>query len=174
MSRFRPTQVLEDVLALSGHKLDQKAVSCEKEFLTDKEIFAVESEIRQVFWNLLNNSLDAVSRGGHINVRISDANVNTTGPGVRITIADNGQGIGSEHLAHIFEPFFTTKQTGNGLGLWVTSEIVKKRGGSIRVRSRTDSSKNCGTVFSIVLPLAGTAAFEDAPQNSERQEKERA
>lgn len=41
---FRPTQVLEDVLALFGHKLDRKAASCEKKFFTDKEIFAVESE----------------------------------------------------------------------------------------------------------------------------------
>jgi len=68
---------------------------------------------------------------------------------VRLTIADNGTGIDPEHRKHIFEPFFTTKQSvGTGLGLWVTSEIVKKHSGLIRVRSQ----KGRGTVFSVFFP----------------------
>jgi signal transduction histidine kinase len=76
-------------------------------------------------------------------------------------------------LHRIFEPFVTTKgETGTGLGLWVTAEIVHKLSGSIRVRSRTASRPNeqahsqpaphqpkIRTVFSVFLP----ACREEAP-----------
>jgi signal transduction histidine kinase len=74
-------------------------------------------------------------------------------PSVRVTIADNGVGIRASAREHIFEPFFTTKGTvGNGLGLWVTSQIVDKHSGTIRVRSSTGGAHR-GTSFSVVLPV---------------------
>ena len=74
---------------------------------------------------------------------------------MRITIADTGLGIPSQYLDSIFEPFFTTKKdSGTGLGLWVSRELVQKHGGTLRVRSRT-SSPGCGTLFSIFLPQNG-------------------
>jgi len=67
-----------------------------------------------------------------------------------MTIADNGEGIAAENLKEIFEPFFTTKQSiGTGLGLWVTSELVKKHDGRLRLRSRLGK----GTVVMIWLPI---------------------
>jgi signal transduction histidine kinase len=81
---------------------------------------------------------------------------------VRITVADTGYGIPPEHLESIFEPFFTTKKdTGTGLGLWVSRELVLKHGGSLRVRSRT-SNPQCGTVFSIFLPQQGRIQATDS------------
>jgi signal transduction histidine kinase len=68
-----------------------------------------------------------------------------------VTVADNGCGIGRERKLHLFEAFHTTKETGNGLGLWVSQEVVKKHHGSIRVRSRSGPGQT-GTVFSIFLP----------------------
>jgi signal transduction histidine kinase len=71
---------------------------------------------------------------------------------VRLSFADTGSGISRENLQHIFEPFFTTKEAfGTGLGLWVTNDIVRRHGGKLRVRSRAGQ----GTVFSVMLPLAG-------------------
>jgi signal transduction histidine kinase len=71
---------------------------------------------------------------------------------IRVTIGDTGSGIPREVLPSIFEPFVTTKgETGTGLGLWVTSEIVKKNGWRIRVRSSRDPRRS-GTVFSLVIP----------------------
>jgi signal transduction histidine kinase len=74
------------------------------------------------------------------------------GPGVRITVADNGHGIATPSAGILFEPFFTTKENGNGLGLWVVSELVKKHRGSIRVRSRTTPGSPTGTAFCVFLP----------------------
>ncbi len=152
VTRFRPTEVLESVLALFERKLRNKEVVCEQDYMTDSEISGVENEIRQVFWNLLNNSLEAVPPNGCISVRVSPNLRALDLPGVRITVADNGHGIAADHIPHLFEPFFTTKDTGNGLGLWVVSEIVNKHGGSIRVRSRAAPREPTGTIFSIFLP----------------------
>ncbi|HWF67277.1 MAG TPA: ATP-binding protein [Acidobacteriaceae bacterium] len=75
-----------------------------------------------------------------------------TKAGIRITVADNGNGIPQHVQEHVFEPFFTTKQdTGTGLGLWVSKELIEKQGGRLRVHSSI-SGTSTGTVFSIYLP----------------------
>jgi PAS domain S-box-containing protein len=151
-SQFRPTEVLETVLPLTHRKFIDKDAVLQKEYRHDAEVWGVASEIRQVFWNLLVNSIDAISRGGMIRVRISRChNPRDERSGVRITFADNGSGIDAPHLVRLFEPFYTTKSNGNGLGLWVAKQIIDNHSGSIRVRSRTDGSQT-GTVFSIFLP----------------------
>jgi len=97
--------------------------------------------------------VDAMADGGSLQVRVATGRDWSSGrPGVRITVADTGSGIPRDHLRQVFEPFYTTKKdTGTGLGLWVSRGIVRKHGGSIRVRSRTEGSAT-GTVFSIFLP----------------------
>jgi signal transduction histidine kinase len=70
---------------------------------------------------------------------------------MRMTIADTGVGIAEEDKARLFAPFFTTKKdVGTGLGLWITKDLLEKKGGHIRVRSR--NSRPSGTVMSIYLP----------------------
>ena len=67
-------------------------------------------------------------------------------------VADTGPGIPESVKSSIFEPFVSTKATrGTGLGLWVSSEIVRKHGGSIRVRSSSKPDLH-GTVFCVFLP----------------------
>ena len=95
--------------------------------------------------------------------------------GVRILVGDSGSGIGPEQFEHLFEPFYTTKKDGGtGLGLWLSLGIVRKHGGSIRVRSRAASGKT-GTVFSIFLPQTveatepeGSAPTDEARLTSHR------
>ena len=152
VSRFRPTALVHSLVELHGHKIRKKKITLETEFLTDAEVTGIETDIRQVLWNLLGNALDAVPLGGKIKVRVSDALTQVGPPGVRITVADNGTGITITNLPHLFEPFFTTKPSGNGLGLWVISEILKRQGGKIWVRSRSRPKGHTGAVFSVFLP----------------------
>ena len=90
-----------------------------------------------------------------------------------MVVADNGTGISAEHFEHLFEPFYTTKKdAGTGLGLWLSLGIVRKHGGSIRVRTRSLAGKS-GTVFSIFLPErieSGGSSTAAGDQNPERQE----
>jgi signal transduction histidine kinase len=92
-------------------------------------------------------------RGGRLRFRISTESAGDDAHRVRLTIADTGSGIPAALLPAIFEPFVTTKgETGTGLGLWVTGEIMRRNGWSIRVRSRSGPCQP-GTAFSITMPL---------------------
>jgi signal transduction histidine kinase len=137
--------VLESALDLLKSKVKSKHAVIEKQWNNDVQVVGIPGELRQVFSNLLANSLDAIQEGGKINLRVT-ANQHR----VRITVADNGKGISTELQQHIFEPFFTTKgTTGTGLGLWVSKEIISKHGGIVQMRSKVQ----CGTVVSVVLRL---------------------
>ena len=108
-------------------------------------------ELRQVFSDLLANSLDAIDEEGIIKLRVSTVASFDGRRCVWVIVADNGKGIGASLRAQVFEPFFTTKGTvGTGLGLWVSKQIIDKHGGTIRVRSSKDGARR-GTVFSVIL-----------------------
>jgi signal transduction histidine kinase len=93
--------------------------------------------------------------GGKLKIRIREARSwnDTRAQGLRLTIADTGTGIRRDLKHKVFEPFFTTKEeTGAGLGLWVSSEIVRKHNGRLAFRSSTDPM-HPGTVFSLFFPF---------------------
>jgi PAS domain S-box-containing protein len=150
--------VLESAVDLLKSRIKAKHAVIEKQWDKDVEITAVTGELRQVFSNLLANSLDAIDERGIIKIRMSSTAFKNGDRCVRVIIADNGKGISADFLPHIFEPFFTTKGTiGTGLGLWVSKQIIDKHGGTIRVRSSGNRARS-GTTFSIVLPIEPSAA----------------
>lgn len=151
--------LLESAVDLLKKKVQTKQAVIEKQWDGDIEIMAVAGELRQVFSNLLANSLDAIGDGGTVKLRISVGNAPINGRrSIRVTVADNGQGIAGPARSHIFEPFYTTKgTTGTGLGLWVSKQVIEKHGGTIRVRSCTSGARQ-GTTFSLVLPLNAAAS----------------
>jgi signal transduction histidine kinase len=115
---------------------------------------AMAGELRQVVVNLVGNALDAMRSGGTLSIRIDRGREYSNGsrPGIRLTIGDSGSGISPEIKSRLFEPFVSSKgDTGTGLGLWVSSEIIRKHGGTIRFKS-SSSPPSTGTVFSIFLP----------------------
>ena len=140
--------VLDSVLDLLRSRIKAKHATVEKRYRGDLRLTAVAGELRQVFSNLLVNSLDAMDEHGVIKLRASGFRSVKSGQRyVRVTVADGGKGIPPDVRARIFDPLFTTKDsTGTGLGLWVSKQIVEKHGGSIRFRSRR------GAVFSVFLP----------------------
>ena len=117
------------------------------------------AELRQVFSNLLINASEATGERGTIVIHVYPS-VRWSGEqerGTRVVIADSGPGVPREIRQHIFEPFFTTKgDKGSGVGLWVSSGIVEKHKGSMRVFSRTGRGV-AGTAFSVFLPRFDTA-----------------
>jgi PAS domain S-box-containing protein len=156
-AHFKPSTIVREVTDFYTSRAISLGVSFIVNAKTDRQVLGSAGELRQILSNLLANSLDACARGSTIRVEASSAidPRDLSRPGVRITIADTGFGIPANHLENIFEPFFTTKKdTGTGLGLWVSRELVEKHGGTLRVRSRT-SNPFRGTVFSIFLPNEG-------------------
>ena len=157
---FRPDVVAREVFDFYSSRAAASRVTLHVNTKTEQQAFGNPGEFRQVLSNLLANSLDACKEGDAICVRVRAA-LSPRSPalsGVRIAVADTGCGIHPEHMERIFEPFFTTKKdTGTGLGLWVSRELIEKRGGSLNVRSSV-SGRRSGTVFSLFLP--GSAPSE--------------
>ena len=143
-------EILDEVLHLFDAKLKNCGVRAERQYKCTTSISAIEGEMRQVISNLMVNSIDAMPQGGTLLLRTVGPVCVDQRPMIILTIADTGTGIADEHKKRIFEPFFTTKKSfGTGLGLWVTSELVKKHDGRLRVRSRIGE----GTVVTIWLPI---------------------
>jgi PAS domain S-box-containing protein len=148
--------LLRTVMALYTGRLLVRNVGVELHLIDVPKVICLEGEIRQVVNNLVRNALDAMSaEGGRLLVRLHpECHPHSRRMGVRMTVADTGEGIAPEIRTRLFEPFQTTKeQTGTGLGLWVTKGIVEKHGGYIRVRSRR--GERHGTVFAVWLPVEG-------------------
>ena len=152
--RCSVAEIIQGLLSLYRVRSEQAHVSIEFQETPAESILCHAGELRQVFANLLTNALDALAQtGGHIRVKVRPGMVWKKGlPGVRVTIADNGQGMDAATRARIYEALFTTKSAvGTGLGLWISSEIVNKHGGTIYVRSQL----GYGTAFTIALPTDG-------------------
>ncbi|HEX4068000.1 MAG TPA: ATP-binding protein [Acidobacteriaceae bacterium] len=150
--------VLRSVLVLYSSRLAAAGVIVESEIeAPSATVLASPGELRQVIANIVGNAIDAMRHGGRLRVRISEEQPSDESARLRLTIADTGSGIPPSLLPTIFEPFVTTKgETGTGLGLWVTGEIIRRNGWTIRVRSHCGPDKS-GTIFSITMPLSSAA-----------------
>lgn len=146
-------EVLEGMLSLFKGRPGAAGILVERQYRTQRTIMAFEADLRQVFANLIGNAMDATSGNGKIIMRVRDAvDYASCSRGVQVLIADNGHGMSEETRKRIFDPFFTTKgSTGTGLGLWVSSEILRNHDATTQVRSSQDAHRH-GTVFSIFFP----------------------
>ena len=157
------------VLNLYCGRLANSGIEVQSRYDTQTRVLCLENDIRQVLNNLIANAFDAMRHGGRLMVRAHDSGgaseVYPEGrQGIRIVIADTGHGMSAQVMTRVFEPFYTTKAlNGTGLGLWISSGIIARHGGSIRIRSSEDS-RHHGTVFSIFLPHVSESEIEAAPQ----------
>jgi signal transduction histidine kinase len=137
---------LETTLTILNHKLKRGVVVQRDYPPAPLLINSFGSELNQVWTNIIDNAIDAMSGKGELRVRAYRED-----PCVVVEIGDNGPGISPEVKAHIFEPFFTTKGVGEGtgLGLDTVQRIVKKHRGNIQVISKPGDTR-----FQVYLPLA--------------------
>lgn len=166
--------LVEDVLTLMGSQAHLYSISIETNMATNLPlIVCVKNQIKQVFMNLMKNSIEAMPQGGTIRIDIRTktdagvsaktvnaetanaanaevANADDVANGLNIIVSDDGPGIPQERLKNLGEPFYTTKARGTGLGLMVTYRIVQRHGGFVRASSELGR----GTRFEIFLPLA--------------------
>jgi PAS domain S-box-containing protein len=156
-SEVSVTRLIDDTIDLLRGKVVLKNIQVHRAWDGEVRVQAVPGELRQVFSNLLSNSLDALPPGGDILIRVK-ALGGPVDPNVRVTFVDSGPGIPAEMHPKIFDPFFSTKgDRGTGLGLWVTKQLVEKHGGSIRMRSRSHPPRT-GTAFAVTLPMCPIAS----------------
>jgi len=129
---------------------------CEPHFAENlPELQLDQSQLSQVFNNLIINACQAMPSGGVLRVTAETVQLSKNdeiplppGEYVRVQFADEGEGIPEEMQGRIFEPYFTTKATGTGLGLATSFSIIKNHGGYITFQS----AKSMGTVFTMFFP----------------------
>lgn len=143
--------LIKDVATLAHQRAKQKGIDFEMHM--DQSLPCIignEAKLKQVFLNLINNALEATPEGGKVS--FSTDLVGTPdmpkSSHVRVVVEDTGEGLSPEQLEHVFEPFYTTKNDGLGLGLSISSEIVKLHGGEIDVKSQ----KKKGAAFTVKIP----------------------
>jgi two-component system NtrC family sensor kinase len=107
-------------------------------------------KLKQVFMNLLINSLNAMPAGGALTISLGVVRGKSLcgALAIEVKIQDTGEGMSRQAQEKIFEPFHTTKDGGMGLGLTISRRIVQQHGGEIRV----ESSMGAGTTFTVSLP----------------------
>jgi signal transduction histidine kinase len=141
---------LETTLTILNHKL-KRGVTVQRNYRgAPLLVNSFGSELNQVWTNIIDNAIDAMSGKGELRVRT----YRDDGCAV-VEIGDNGPGISPEIESHIFEPFFTTKGVGEGtgLGLDTVQRIVRKHRGNIQLNSKPGDTR-----FQVWLPLAEAPA----------------
>ncbi len=161
-------QLLDETIRLIEHRINVKKIKINRNYFEESiKVKADRNLLEQVFMNLLNNGIDAMSKGGEIKIKVKTGKVMHVEDkiGVRTNdyfkigekmivaeIKDNGEGIPENVLPIVFEPFFTTKESGKGtgLGLSLAHLIIDRHQGVINVQSEVDK----GTKFTLKLQPA--------------------
>jgi signal transduction histidine kinase len=138
-------RLLRPALARRGIVLDVGSAPGMRLFSLDP------GQMRQVLVNLITNAVDAVDKGGRIEVRAAPLPDDS---GIVLAVTDNGPGIAPEDHDRVFDPFYTTKFTGTGLGLSVVRSLIEKHGGHVNLTSEPGK----GATFFVVLPEQHEAA----------------
>ncbi|MBL9215720.1 MAG: GHKL domain-containing protein [Opitutaceae bacterium] len=137
-------EVIEDVLRFQAKELDDRGLAVEGELpASTPVIMADRNQLKQVFFNLVKNAMEAMQPGGKLSIR-----VRADDESVFIRIADTGSGIKTEDLARMFSPYHTTKVGGHGLGLMIVQRIMRDHGGHIGIESK----EGVGTVVTLQFP----------------------
>jgi two-component system sensor histidine kinase PilS (NtrC family) len=138
--------LLHQTFALLRHSPEVAANQNIVEEVPDEPLLAEadEGQLKQVFWNLARNALQAMPKGGTLRASVENNSNNR----LRIAFTDTGRGMSPEQVEHLFEPFSSTTG-GTGLGLSIVYQIIRDHGGTINVRSREGE----GTTITVELPL---------------------
>ena len=152
LSPISVQHALDDVLALMAEDANVRNVRIVSHIHPNSlAVMADAAELRQVFVNLVQNAMTALTGGGVVSIEAQPAEAG----GVRIRVSDTGPGISPENLPHIFLPFFSRRVDGSkgmGLGLAVCKAIVERFGGTIEAGNQADG----GAVLTLTLKQAST------------------
>ncbi|PEN47449.1 PAS domain-containing sensor histidine kinase [Bacillus wiedmannii] len=140
-------QIYNNVVSLMNTKAIMTNIQVEL-YADNKDISieCSENQLKQVFINILQNSIEAMPDGGKITIHIKEIN----DEGVIIHVIDEGIGIPEDRIKRLGEPFYSTKEKGTGIGLMLSYKIIESHQGNISIMSEV----GVGTTVTIYLPKA--------------------
>ncbi len=138
------SDVLAEVLRFQQDELADRGIKVEAETPADlPAVMADRNQLKQVFFNLIKNAIEAMAPGGQLKIRPRADDDN-----VYLLFGDSGAGIKQEDLGRLFQPYHTTKAGGHGLGLMIVQRIMREHGGQIGIESK----EGVGTVVTLQFP----------------------
>lgn len=144
LAEVNVVEVIEDVLRFQARELEDRGIRIDGELpASTPVIMADRDQLKQVFFNLVKNAVEAMSPGGRLSVR-----VRADDDSVYVAFADTGSGIKAADMAKLFSPYHTTKQSGHGLGLMIVQRILRDHGGHVGIESK----EGVGTVVTLQFP----------------------
>lgn len=144
----------EEVLDLHRDELQRRQIKLMSDYSVRHPAIRIDAaQIRQVFLNILRNSLDAMPDGGTLTISMLMED-----EFIAFRVADTGAGIAKDHRDRVFDLFYTTKPKGTGLGLAICRKIVQDHGGDISIASEEGK----GTAVTIRLPYRRDADRADS------------
>ncbi|MCY7348063.1 MAG: PAS domain S-box protein [Pyrinomonadaceae bacterium] len=159
VANFTETDVKEaikDTFTLLKHSPDVKETHVLKSDLPEHPVLiaADSTQLKQIFWNLARNAIQAMDAGGTLTVKLQELN----GERIRIVFKDSGRGMSAKQVEQLFEPFSTSTTGGTGLGLSIVYQIVRDHHGTINVRSLEGE----GSTITVELPVEIKIQIADA------------
>ncbi|MBM4152811.1 MAG: PAS domain S-box protein, partial [Kiritimatiellaceae bacterium] len=153
-------RLLDETLELMRHEIENRRILIERKQPEQlPTVPADEVQVKQAFFNLIKNAIQAMDDGGILKISIE-----VTSRFVSICFADNGPGITPENLGAIYEAYHTTKATGSGLGLMIVQRILRDHGGEIEICSMPER----GTEFTLHFPRDDVRmTLLEAPQKAD-------
>jgi PAS domain S-box-containing protein len=137
-------EVLDEVLRFQQDEIADRGISVEAETSSELPvIMADRNQLKQVFFNLVKNAMEAMQPGGCLRIRTK-----VDDDSVYLLIGDNGAGIKQEDLMRLFQPYHTTKAGGHGLGLMIVQRIMREHGGQVGIESK----EGVGTLVTLQFP----------------------
>jgi signal transduction histidine kinase len=154
-------KLIEDTLILIQRDLDANQIKVVKEFALMPRLHCDDRQMKQVFYNLFQNAVQAMPHGGALTIRTYPLE-RADGLYEATAISDTGGGIPLEVLHNIFNPFFSTKDYGTGLGLAIAQRIVSRHYGQIEVNNEMGK----GVTFIVTLPVAKYCLVKEGGQEA--------
>lgn len=137
-------ELLEESLQFQASELEYRGIKVEMEADAESPIVrADKQQVKQVFFNITKNAMEAMKPGGLIRVKVQSDEDR-----VYLRFGDSGSGISQDSLSRVFEPYHTTKKGGTGLGLMIVERIMRGHGGQVGI----DSKEGVGTVVTLEFP----------------------
>ncbi|HIE25818.1 TPA: GAF domain-containing sensor histidine kinase, partial [Candidatus Poribacteria bacterium] len=142
---------IENVLNLLSGRMEKIGVQVIKEYAQEApKILADESQLRQLFLNLMMNSLEAMPQGGKLYIKTYVQRFFSDYSFMCVDIKDTGGGIDEEDIDKVFDPFFTKREGGTGLGLTICRNIVDLHKGSIYINNNKTEK---GVAVTVRFPI---------------------
>ncbi len=133
-------ELVTETIAFMSREIEDRGIFVESEWHDVPRIFGDTTQLKQAFYNVIINAIQAMPKGGLLQIKLTEKSGY-----IMLTFADNGTGIARDELGNIFNPYYTSKEQGSGLGLMIVERIVREHDAELMVESEIDH----GTVVTL-------------------------